>query len=57
MAPAIRKDNIRLMLNGCHICWSYEVIQFAFEAKLIYFNPDDNVFSSLTFNEVCNIVF
>ena len=28
------KDDIKLMLNGCHNCWSYKVIKFAFETKL-----------------------
>ena len=40
MAHDIWKDNIKLMLNGCHNCWSYKAITFAFDAKLIDFNPD-----------------
>ena len=42
MAHEIWKDNINLMLNGCHDCWTYKVIKFAFETNLI---------------EVCNISF
>ena len=40
MVHDIWLDNIKLMLNGCHDGWSYKVIKFAFEAKLIDFNPD-----------------
>ena len=64
MRPTIRivahdiwKDNKKLMLNGCHDCWSYKAIEFAFEAKLIDFNPDINIFSMQTFSEVCSILF
>ena len=46
-----------VMLNGCHNCWSYNVIKFAFKAKLIDFNPDINIFSVQTFSEVCSISF
>ena len=45
------------MLNGCHDCWSYKAIKFAFEAKLFYVNPDICTFSLQAFNEVCNIIF
>ena len=38
-------------------CWSYEAIKFAFEAKLIDFNPDINIFYIQTFSEVCRISF
>ena len=34
MAHDIWKDHIKLMLNGCHDCWSYKAIKFAFEYKL-----------------------
>ena len=57
MAHDIWKDNIKLMLNGCHDCWTYKAIKFAFEAKLINFNPDINIFSMQTLIEVCNISF
>ena len=57
MARDIWKDNIKLMLNGCHDCWSYKAIQYAFEANLTHFDPDNNVFSIQTFNEVCSISF
>ena len=30
---------------------------FAFDAKLIDFNPDINIFSMQTFSEVCSISF
>ena len=51
------RDNIKLMLDGCHDCWTYKAIKFAFEAKLINFNPDINIFSMQTFSEVCSISF
>ena len=57
MAHDIWQDNIKLMLNGCHYCWSYKAIKFAFDAKLIDFNPDINIFSMQTFSEVCSISF
>ena len=44
MAHDIWKDNIKLMLNGCHDCWSYKAIEFAFDAKLTNFDPDNNMF-------------
>ena len=57
MAHDIWKDNIKLMLYGCHNCWSYKAIKFAFDAKLIDFNPAINIFSTQTFSEVCSISF
>ena len=57
MAHDIWKDNIKLMLNGCHDCWSYKAIKFACEANLTNFDPDNNIFSIQTFNEVCSISF
>ena len=30
---------VKLMV-GCHDCWSYNAIKFAFETKLTNFNPD-----------------
>ena len=45
------------MLNGCHDCWSYKAIKFACEANLTNFDPDNNIFSIQTFNEVCSISF
>ena len=57
MAHNIWKDNIKLMLNSCHDCWSYKAIKYAFEANQNNFDPDNNVFSALTFNEVCSISF
>ena len=30
MAHDIWKDNIKSMLNGCHDCWTYKAIKFAF---------------------------
>ena len=35
----------KLMLNGCHDCWSYKAIKYAFEANLTNFDPDNNIFS------------
>ena len=46
-----------MMLDGCHDCWTYKAIKFAFEAKLINFNPDINIFSMHTFSEVFSICF
>ena len=57
MAHDIWKDNIKLMLNGCHDCWSYKAIKFAFDTKLTKFDPDNNILSTQTFNEVCSISF
>ena len=54
MAHDICKDNIKLMLNGCHDCWTYKAIKFA---KLISFNPDINIWSMHTLSEVCSISF
>ena len=53
----IWKDSTKLMLDGCHDCWSYKVIKFAFETKLIDFDPDINIFSIQNFNEVFSISF
>ena len=55
MAHDIWKDNIKLL--GCHDCWSCKAIKYAFEARLINFDPDNNIFSTQTFNEVCSISF
>ena len=57
MAHDIWKNNIKLMLNGCHDCWSYKAIKFAFDIKLTNFDPDNNILSTQTFNEVCSISF
>ena len=57
MAHDIWKDNIKLMLNGCHDCWSYKAIKYAFEANLINFDPDYNISTYRLLNEVCNINF
>ena len=44
-----------LTSNTLTDCWPYKAIRFAFEAKLIDFNPDINIFSMQTFSEVCSI--
>ena len=41
----------------CHHCWSYKAIKFAFDAKSTNFDPDNNILSTQTFNEVCSISF
>ena len=50
-------QTVRMMLNGCHDCWSYKAIKYAFDAKLTNFDPDNNILSTQTFNEVCSISF
>ena len=45
-----------LMLNGCHDCWSYKAIKFAFEAKLINFDPDNNIFPTLLMKFVASFL-
>ena len=42
---------------SCWSCWSYKAIKYAFEANPTNFDPDSNIFSIQTFNEVCNISF
>ena len=49
------RDNIKLMLNDCHNCWSYKAIKFAFEAnptKIIIYSPY-RVLMKFSFVGVC----
>ena len=36
---------------------SYKAIKYAYDAKLTNFDPDNNILSTQTFNEVCSISF
>ena len=51
---------IIIIIEGLSLLQSippYKAIKFAFDAKLIDFNPDINLFSMQTFSEVCSISF